>query len=517
VAISPTTLRRGTTQQSTTAATDALPALLDDWTRNPAPALVLLTVSALVLRLGIVRGPGLDETATAAAARSSLSTLIHGLSHGTHPPVYPVLLWLVAHTVGSTPTDLRLPSVIFGTLAVPMLYLAGRTFYGVPAALFAAALGVLAPLGVWYSQDIGPYVLAMLLVTVTIWAQRRAVGTGEARYWVVWALAAASLFLTEWAAALFLVTEVVISVRALDSRRCDRYGRRLGRRQLAYALIAVGLACEAGVSLLLTQIHHNHTYGMGGAASGAAPVSGSGAWTNVLWAAVGYHTSGAMSTAARTWPLALIAVIVLLVRPTADPTRKLLVGMTVVPVALLAVIASRDQQSVFEARFLIGLVPLLCLLVAGLAWTLTTRHHARRIAVAGLLSLSALALILQQTDSRTPQLSGYAAAFHQIASVARPGDEILYTPSALGPSVGYLAPHTTSARLGAAPPASAARVFVVQSSTVAGDNPVADRGALTALEHKRVLAAVLHAPGVTVWELAATSGANVHNGVGTKP
>jgi hypothetical protein len=461
-----------------------------------------LSVTGLILRLAIVRGPALEEAAGGVTARDSLSVLVHSLSHATQPPLYPIVLWLVAHTVGSGPLDLRLPSIAFGTLTIPMLFVAGRTLYGVAAGIVAAALGTVGPLAVWYSQDIGPYALVMLLVTVTIWAQRRALATDQARFWLAWAASAAALFWSEWTAALFVLVEILTFLPALDSRRCDALGRRRARRNLALAVIGVVLACEAGVALLITQLRNSHVFGLGSNGPPPAAVSPAGVWTNMLWAGLGYHSSGAIDLLAKTWPLAALGVAYLVVRRNRDPARRLLLALALAPLLIVAVAARDGHPSLLEVRFVIGAAPVLCLLGAGLTWTLASHVRARRTAVTVLLVVSTIALVLQQTDSRAPQLSGYAAAFGHIASTGRAGDEILYAPVTLLPAVEYFAPGTRRAELdaGTASGATADPIFVVVSPALVGSDPAAVARQLSTLERARHLVSVLRAPGVTVWQ-----------------
>jgi 4-amino-4-deoxy-L-arabinose transferase-like glycosyltransferase len=80
-----------------------------------------------------------------------------------HPPLYYLLLsgWL--GLVGSTPAAGRLLSILIGTLLVPLAYrLAGRLF-GRAAGLFSAGLVALAPLAIYYSQEVRMYGLVTCL------------------------------------------------------------------------------------------------------------------------------------------------------------------------------------------------------------------------------------------------------------------------------------------------------------------------------------------------------------------
>lgn len=81
-----------------------------------------------------------------------------------HPPLYYALLHGWTLLFGAGPVALRLPSVIFGTLAIPAVYLAGQRLFGSRrVALLAALLLAFNPLHIFYSQEIRMYGLVALL------------------------------------------------------------------------------------------------------------------------------------------------------------------------------------------------------------------------------------------------------------------------------------------------------------------------------------------------------------------
>ena len=80
-----------------------------------------------------------------------------------HPPLYYALLRGWTHLMGTGPVALRLLSVIFGALAIPAIYLAGRRLLNRRAALLAALLLAINPLHIYYSQEVRMYGLVALL------------------------------------------------------------------------------------------------------------------------------------------------------------------------------------------------------------------------------------------------------------------------------------------------------------------------------------------------------------------
>ena len=80
-----------------------------------------------------------------------------------HPPLYYALLHGWIGLLGAGPVSLRLLSVLFGVLAIPAIYLAGRRMLSRRAGLIAAFLLAISPLHVYYSQEVRMYGLVALL------------------------------------------------------------------------------------------------------------------------------------------------------------------------------------------------------------------------------------------------------------------------------------------------------------------------------------------------------------------
>jgi len=87
-----------------------------------------------------------------------------------HPPLYYLVLRGGLALLGRTEFALRFPSVLFGILAVPLLFALARRLTGRRGvALLAASLLALSPLHTWYSQDARMYALYVCLVLATTW------------------------------------------------------------------------------------------------------------------------------------------------------------------------------------------------------------------------------------------------------------------------------------------------------------------------------------------------------------
>ena len=77
-------------------------------------------VAALALRLFDLGAAQFwyDESFTALLSRLPFAQMIQATAGDTHPPLYYLITWSLASTVGSSEVVLRLPSVIFSMLSL---------------------------------------------------------------------------------------------------------------------------------------------------------------------------------------------------------------------------------------------------------------------------------------------------------------------------------------------------------------------------------------------------------------
>jgi len=177
------------------------PPRLLSWER---PGLAVLLFTGLVLRLAFLdhKSLWLDEAVTLSKALAPLSVIIPAHDEA-HPPLYYLFMhfWV---RLGQSEALLRLPSVIFGTLALPFLYGLSREWIGRGGALLATALLALAPLHIWYSQEARMYSLVPLLALIVAFNAVRALRGQGRGYWVAAVLAALAAIYTDYSAVVGL-------------------------------------------------------------------------------------------------------------------------------------------------------------------------------------------------------------------------------------------------------------------------------------------------------------------------
>ncbi len=158
-------------------------------------AVGLLTAIAFLLRISQLDQTLIgDEVSTyqdifGHSFRSVLSTVHTGAENS--PPLYFLLAWFTSK-LGDPTVWIRVPSLIAGTLTVPVVYLIGRETIGRLGGVIAAGVLALTPFAVYYGIEARPYATMTFFVAVSTWALLRAVRTSSARWWVLYTLASAA-------------------------------------------------------------------------------------------------------------------------------------------------------------------------------------------------------------------------------------------------------------------------------------------------------------------------------------
>lgn len=100
-----------------------------------------------------------------------------------HPPGYFVAMWGWTKAFGTSLTALRLPGVLFGGLAVGLMFLVGARLYGPAAGLVGAGLLALNGHHVYWMQNARMYEPSLAFGLLSVWLWIRLL---ERRRWSVW-------------------------------------------------------------------------------------------------------------------------------------------------------------------------------------------------------------------------------------------------------------------------------------------------------------------------------------------
>jgi hypothetical protein len=122
------------------------------------------------------------------------------------PPLFFVFAWF-SLKIGSGPEWLRLPSLLAGTLTIPLVYLVGRRTVGQFGGVVAAALTALSPFMIYYSTEARSYALMIAFVTASTLALLIAVEDGRVRWWALYAVCSAAAMLSHYTAVFPLAAQ----------------------------------------------------------------------------------------------------------------------------------------------------------------------------------------------------------------------------------------------------------------------------------------------------------------------
>jgi mannosyltransferase len=133
------------------------------------PAILIASAAMRMFRLD-AQGLWFDETYTAFVAGQTPGRMMQYLiTDGVHPPLYYAGMAVWIRLFGDSVWSLRLPSVIFGVLAVWVTGLLVRRMAGEWEARVAASLLAFSPFLAWYSQDARMYSMECLAAVTAVY------------------------------------------------------------------------------------------------------------------------------------------------------------------------------------------------------------------------------------------------------------------------------------------------------------------------------------------------------------
>ena len=411
-----------------------------DTSRNTAlVVLVGLILAGLALRLAVPRGIWLDEAISIHQARLSLHGLFRNLYYGDRqPPLYHLTLWVTIRAFGDSEFAVRLPSLIAGTLVIPVLYELGRELYDRRTGLIAAAFAAVSPLLIWYSQEVRMYEFVALFGLLALLTQLRVIRNGTMLNWAAYILATAALLWTHYFGLLLIGVQQLVFVGVLIHRK--RSGEPVKPLALGFAYSAAVLVMQLVPLLVFAHHQYQVTSAAAGSPSGTYDyLSFYSVLANMAWTLWGYQPDATTVLLAAMWPLFLLASLVLLGRSGSRQTMSLAVGAIALVVLLIAV--SAFDRSFFEVRNFLILVPLVLLLIARLVTGWIRQPRAQLLVAGGVALTMLVGLADQQLNKANPRLFDFRGAIEDIKANAGPNSLILFEPSDMRYVLEYYAPN----------------------------------------------------------------------------
>ncbi|ABE52521.1 glycosyltransferase family 39 protein [Methanococcoides burtonii] len=178
---------------------DENPALQKVLSEKYLTILIAITLLGTILRIYSLATESiwLDEATSVNIASRSLMDIIFGNNDFAHPPLYYSILHFVM-MVSQSEFALRLPSAIFGSLSIPLIYLVGKELLDKKTAIIASFLLSVSTFHINYSQEGRSYALMMLLVLLTIYLFINAYNKKSTLHWTITAISASVLVYTHF-------------------------------------------------------------------------------------------------------------------------------------------------------------------------------------------------------------------------------------------------------------------------------------------------------------------------------
>jgi 4-amino-4-deoxy-L-arabinose transferase-like glycosyltransferase len=200
---------------------------------------LLLGLGALTVLAFALRVVGMDQSLYNDERLTHAIVTEHGLRGAIRevyetsvtPPLHYVLAWFSVQLPGDDTVLVRLPSLIFGTANVPLLFLLGRRVGGVRVGLLAAMLMALSPFAIYFSNEARTYEVMVFLVALSTLALLSAVERGDRRWWLVYAVSSCGAIWAHYTAVFVLAAGAVWTAWAHRERL----------RELAVAVGAIGV------------------------------------------------------------------------------------------------------------------------------------------------------------------------------------------------------------------------------------------------------------------------------------
>lgn len=193
-------------------------------TRQATWMVGMALLAGLLLRLLFLGSKSLwlDEALSINMARTT-TQLLSSRFDNAHPPLYYFLLhyWL---PLGSSEFILRLSSALVSTLAIPLSYALAANLGGRRVAYTMLWLTALAPLFIWYAQELRGYSLLLMLGLLASLAMSHLVAQPNWGWFALFVVGMAGALYTHYAAPLLVAAQLGILAVLYLQQRITRRG-----------------------------------------------------------------------------------------------------------------------------------------------------------------------------------------------------------------------------------------------------------------------------------------------------
>jgi len=216
---------------------------------EPTPWLALLLLTALALALRAFHLNDVlwyDEIRTLQdSVRAPLWQIVTVYPGEHQHTFYSILAHLSIAAFGDHAWTLRLPSMLFGALTVPMLFLFAREFVSRAEALLASLLLVVSYHHIWFSQSARGYAILAFLTLASSWLLMRGLRRGRLSDFIWYAIVSALGIYTHVTMVFLVASHALLCVLPLGLPGLD------AARRERWKLPMIGFALAGLFALLL--------------------------------------------------------------------------------------------------------------------------------------------------------------------------------------------------------------------------------------------------------------------------
>ncbi|HEY6042701.1 MAG TPA: glycosyltransferase family 39 protein [Anaerolineae bacterium] len=415
--------------------------------------LLLLVLAAFALRVFHLGAQSLwyDEAFSVYLAQMSVGEIMVRTAADIQPPLYYLFLHFWMLLAGPSEFAVRFLSLTFGVLTVPLLSIVAKRLFNETAGIFAALLGAISALYLWYSQEARMYTLITFLGLLASYALLRVIGPTPAPsrrqstarregwlWWLVFTLANTAALYTHYFAVAIITFQFLFALGAIR----DRLG---SFAKVVFGFIVSFIAFVPWLPFVLTRLGEDASYWRGELKMDEAIRH---IFINF---ALGESVLEEIARQITPWWLVVLfagTIAYLYARRRGTPGQGVIFSILylVVPLALLLLLFSRNPK--FNARYLMLASPAFILLLAiGLSSWLALSLRGRRMT--RIISGSALLLtsyLLLSTSAYADTNAFFDPAFtkpdfrgvaNYIAAHATNQDAIILTSGHLFPAFDY--------------------------------------------------------------------------------
>ena len=228
--------------------------------------LFIVVIFGAILRIYKLGSKSLwfDEICHVLVSKNSIPGVLEGASHHPCPPLDYIILHFFLY-FGDSEFIVRLPSAIFGILAIILIYKVGKMLFGTKEGLISAFLLSISPMHIWYSQEARMYSLFTFLSLLSLFFFYNAIKENDKKSWAGFIFSTLLCVYTHYFAFFVVLVEMLfllfILIKNQYSVRKGELSGNIGKTTLlsfVFSIIIIFLLFTPWLNVFIAQTHRLH-------------------------------------------------------------------------------------------------------------------------------------------------------------------------------------------------------------------------------------------------------------------